>query len=162
MNENENEIVTETTDNSVNYIEAIKNLKASTVSKDEYEKLKAENKQLFDSLVNGQTIEAEVEKEPIDVDAIRKHLFGNHGEDVKGPIDYMSNILTLREALMAKGEPDPFYGGIKDPSPELVELAPRAAQIYQECLEEAHGDDGVFIALLQSRTQQEPISKRKK
>ena len=48
-------------DNTANYIEAIKEMKANSVSKEAYVKLQQENKQLLNSLVNGQGIEIEKE-----------------------------------------------------------------------------------------------------
>ena len=54
-------------DNTANYIEAIKEMKANSVSKEAYVKLQQENKQLLNSLVNGQSIEVEKE-EPEDID----------------------------------------------------------------------------------------------
>ena len=40
-------------DTQVDYIEAIKNLKQNTVDRSKYDELKAENKKLLDSIVNG-------------------------------------------------------------------------------------------------------------
>lgn len=59
----ENEILTnqmeETTNNfneNQQYIDAIRDLKANTVSKDRYNKLMEENKNLLNSLVNGESV----------------------------------------------------------------------------------------------------------
>ena len=49
-----NQTTQEQTQNSATeYIEAIKQLKATTVSKEDYDALQAEKKQLLDSLING-------------------------------------------------------------------------------------------------------------
>ena len=57
---------TNVADNSSNYIEAIKEMKANTVDKQAYLKLKEENKQLLNSIVNGQSLEqAPVKEEPV-------------------------------------------------------------------------------------------------
>ena len=46
----------EVVDNT-NYIDAIKDLKQNSVSKEKYDALAAENKKLVDALVNGEEIE---------------------------------------------------------------------------------------------------------
>ena len=43
----------ENVNDSINYIEAIKEMKQNSVSKQAYDKLREENKQLLDSLING-------------------------------------------------------------------------------------------------------------
>ena len=55
--ENENENVVTVEDNTSDYIAQIKNLKENSVSKDDYNKLKADNKKLIDALANGTQIE---------------------------------------------------------------------------------------------------------
>ena len=59
MIENENSVSQQTEVNdSIDYIEAIKEMKQNSVSKEAYEKLKAENKQLLDSIINGTELDA--------------------------------------------------------------------------------------------------------
>ena len=48
-------------DNSNDYNDKIKKLKESSVSKDDYNKLKADNKKLIDALASGTKIEGKVE-----------------------------------------------------------------------------------------------------
>ena len=55
------------------YIEAIKEMKANTVSKEDYNKLKEENKKLLQAVVNGETIELEKQK-PVDIKEIKKRF----------------------------------------------------------------------------------------
>lgn len=56
---NEQEILTnsvsgeETSNDSVDYIAAINEMKQNSVSRQQYEKLKQENKELLDTLING-------------------------------------------------------------------------------------------------------------
>ena len=42
---------------SIDYIEAIKEMKQNSVTRESYDKLKSENKQLLDALVNGKEIQ---------------------------------------------------------------------------------------------------------
>jgi len=66
----------------------------------------------------------------------------------------MKLTLELRNTLIAKGERDPFlpYGSQIAPTPEDVEKAEKAAQIYQECIDYADGDSKLFTQELQRRT----------
>lgn len=137
-------------DTQVDYIEAIKNLKQNTVNRSEYDKLKAENKKLLDSVVNGQPVDVEPQPQYRDVNVIRDELFNHEHNN----LEYMKLSLELRNTLIAKGERDPFlpYGSQIAPTPEDVEKAEKAAQIYQECIDYADGDSKLFTQELQRRT----------
>ena len=137
-------------DTQVDYIEAIKNLKQNTVDRSKYDELKAENKKLLDSIVNGQTVDVENQPQYRDVNVIRDELFNREHNN----LEYMKLTLELRNTLIAKGERDPFlpYGSQIAPTPEDVEKAEKAAQIYQECIDYADGDSKLFTQELQRRT----------
>ena len=66
-----------------NYIEAIKEMKAKSVSRDAYDKLMADNKALLDAMINGGNIELPQEPapEPVDIQKLRNKLFST--EDAK-------------------------------------------------------------------------------
>ena len=144
---NEQSVVDDTT---VDYIDTINKLKQNTVDKAKYEELRLENKKLLDSIVNGQEIEIAKEHQARPVQEIRKELFGKEHNN----LEYVKLSLELREALMAKGEPDPFLpiGRQIAPTIQDEETAARAAQIYQECIDYANGDSEVFTNELQRRT----------
>lgn len=137
-------------DTQVDYIEAIKNLKQNTVDRSKYDELKAENKKLLDSIVNGQSVDVENQPQYRDVNVIRDELFNHEHNN----LEYMKLSLELRKTLIAKGERDPFlpYGSQIAPTPEDVEKAEKAAQIYQECIDYADGDSKLFTQELQRRT----------
>ena len=65
----EEENVVNVEDNTNDYIEQIKKLKESSVSRDDYDKLKADNKKLIDALANGTPINDKVESK---VSAVEK------------------------------------------------------------------------------------------
>lgn len=151
MTEEEKKVETgKVDDTQVDYIEAIKNLKQNTVDRSKYDELKAENKKLLDSIVNGQTVDAEPQPQYRDVNVIRDELFNHEHNN----LEYMKLSLELRNTLIAKGERDPFlpYGSQIAPTPEDVEKAEKAAQIYQECIDYADGDSKLFTQELQRRT----------
>ena len=53
MSEQETNVINQESDTAPDYISAIQELKANSVTRESYDKLKSENKQLLDALVNG-------------------------------------------------------------------------------------------------------------
>lgn len=145
-----NETGTPVEDMTEDYLAAIKDLKQNTVSRDDYEKLKAENKKLLNSVVNGQVVEVEAGPQYRDVAEIRDELFNHEHNN----LDYIKLALELRNTLIAKGETDPFIPVGKQISPtrEDLEAAERVAQVYQECVDYADGDSALFTQELMRRT----------
>ena len=135
-----------------NYIEAIKEIKANSVSKQAYDKLREENKQLLDSLINGKEIELPKQKEPVDIDKIRSKLFDE--DRPLSNLEYVSNALKLRDELLERGERDPFlpYGQNISPTDEDIIKADRVATVMKECIEYADGDSELFTNELMRRT----------
>lgn len=158
MEELQNESQQENVVSNDNYIEAIKEMKENTVAKEDYLKLKAENKQLLQSLVNGETREAEQKVEPVNIDELRDNLFNKQLNN----LEYVENALKLRNELLNKGEKDPFvpFGKNILPTDEDLEKAEKVANVLQECVEIADGDSGVFTNELQRRLV-DPILPRK-
>ena len=151
MLENENlEQRVEESNPDTDYVAAIKELKEKTVSKESYQRLKDENKKLLQSLVNGEQIQAEVEKP--DINELRKELF-NEDSNIDN-VNFISKALELRTALIENGEPDPFLpvGKRITPTDEDISAANRVATILQECVDYAQGDSQAFTNELQRRT----------
>lgn len=151
-NENLNNVSQqENVNDSIDYIEAIKEMKQNSVDRSTYDKLKSENKQLLDALVNGKEIEIKQE-EPVDIAKLRKDLFNKDGH--MSNLEYISTALKLRDALIEKGERDPFlpYGEKVDLTAEHYDKAEAVATVLRECVEFAEGDSGIFTAELQRRT----------
>ena len=142
----------ENVNDSLDYIEAIKEMKQNSVTRESYDKVKAENKKLLDALVNGKDIDIKKE-EPVDVNQLRKDLFNKDKQ--MSNLDYVSTALKLRDALIEKGERDPFLpiGEKVSLTAEHYETAERVATVLKECVEFADGDSGIFSAELQRRTQ---------
>lgn len=134
----------------VDYIAAINELKANTVDRAAYDKLKQENQQLLNSLVNGETITQEVEAP--DIKELQDSLFGHDGFDGSN-LEYMQKVLALRDTIMSAGGTDPFlpWGKKITPTQEDVDTAERVANVLKECIEYAEGDSDVFTNELQRR-----------
>ena len=139
-----------------NYIEAIKEMKKNSVSREDFEKLKKENKQLLDALVQGKEIEIKKE-EKADIGQLRKELYNS--EKQLSNLEYVSKTLQLRDALIEQGERDPFlpYGKNVSITADQIEKAEAVANVLEECVEFADGDSGIFSAELQRRTKDMPI-----
>ena len=141
----------ENVNDSIDYIEALKEMKQNSVDRASYDKLRSENKQLLDALVNGKDIDIKKE-EPVDISKLRKDLFNKDKQ--MSNLDYVSNALKLRDAIIERGERDPFlpYGDKVSLTAEHYEKAEQVATVLRECVEFADGDSGIFTAELQRRT----------
>ena len=162
--EEENENVVTVEDNTSDYIEQIKKLKESSVSKDDYDKLKADNKKLIDALANGTPIEGKVEPKIDAVENInecRKKLFGK-GSNLSN-LEYCKAAVELRDALIKNGERDPFlpFGHNVVTTDSDNETAERVATVMKECIDYADGDSDIFTNELQRRTVDISIPKKK-
>lgn len=158
MNEKEN-LTVETATEDVDYIEAIQQLQANSVSKDQYNKLRDENKKLLDALVSGQQIDIPAE-EKVDIGELRKKLFDPDCN--LSNLDYIENSLKLRKAVMDQGGEDPFLGigSHVDVTQEMRDKAQRVADGLQYCVDFADGDSGIFSAQYQRITKDTLIPKR--
>ena len=123
----ENETTVEEMNNE-QYIAAIEELKASTVSRDAYNKLRTENKQLLDALVSGQQLPQTQTEEKPSVEDLRNKLFATDGNDLSN-LEYVKTALSLRNSLIEAGERDPFlpYGDKVDITSEQIDTAEKVA-----------------------------------
>ena len=137
---------------SNHYIEAIKEMKANTVDKEAYLKLKEENKQLLNSLVNGEEIKGQEPEQKESIEELRSKLFGTKRKDLNN-LDFVENALKLRNALMEAGQTDPFVptGSKIKPADEDFAKAKKVADTLQECVDYADGDPDVFTDELKRR-----------
>lgn len=144
---------------NTDYITAIKELKQNSVDRSKYDQVVAEKKALLDALVNGEEIE--VAKEPSrSVEELRKEMFS--GNQITN-LQFAKDALELRKALIAKGERDPFLPTSRSyiPVEEDIEGAKRLADVLQECIDYAEGDNNVFTNELQRHMVDTGINKRK-
>ncbi len=146
--------------NNEQYIAAIEEMKANTVSRDAYNKLRNENKQLLDALVSGKELPQEPVAKP-SVSDLRKKLFG--GQDMSN-LEYVETALSLRDVLIENGERDPFlpYGDKVDITPDQIDAANKVAAGLKEMVDFAEGDSGVFSAEYQRRVKDVAIPRGRK
>ena len=159
--EEENVVTVE--DNTNDYIAQIKNLKENSVSKDDYNKLKADNKKLIDALANGTQVDVVEPKVSAveNINNLRKKLFSK-GSNLDN-LEYCKTAVELRDALIEKGERDPFlpFGHEVVATDSDYESAERVANVMKECIDYADGDPDIFTNELQRRTVDVAIPKKK-
>lgn len=151
------------------YIEAIQNLRDNTVSKEQYEKLRAENKKLLNAVLNDQKAEKEepvetVEQLQNDLRAIKSKL-ANAQEKGMSNLEFTSNALKYREKAMKLGLQDPFVPNTPTgPEENDFRSAERVAEVLQKCVDEAKGNPATFRNLFEQAVRDDskiPIKKRK-
>lgn len=149
----------EVVDNT-DYIEAIKSLKQNSVDRSKYDALKAENKKLLDSIVNGTEVALEVKKEEPSIKELREKVFNNPNQT---NLEYITNALNLRDALIENGEEDPFVASSSQYTPDANDYARanKVATVLREMVDTADGDPNVFLNEYQRRVKEVNIPKRK-
>ena len=137
-------------DMTPDYLTAIKELKQNSVDRSKYDELRAENKRLLDAVVNGQPVEGESAKAEESIDDLRHKLFSSEEQT---NLEYITNVLKLRKALIESGKEDPFVpqGSKYNPTQADYEKANRVAQVLQEMVDESNGDPNVFLNEYQRR-----------
>ena len=157
MQENENKRNEEDVVDNTVYIDAIKELKENSVSKDKYDAIIAERKQLIESIVNGQQDEAQEETPEIGsrLDYYRKYKENKFNSN----LDFWDNMIKLRKATIAEYGADPTVTGNYGLTPEGEKVEPaygepeameNAFNTIENMIKEADGDPRYFDALMQS------------
>lgn len=153
----------EMVDSNEDYLAAIKELKQNTVDRAKYDKLKEENKKLLETVINGGEYSNGQEDSNVDIDELRKNVFDNPDPT---NLEYVTNVLALRDALIEEGYEDPFVPqGSQIVASELDRtLAEKVANELKEMVEKADGDPHVFRAEFNRRvkTPNEMVPKRKR
>lgn len=158
------EVVVEETNDIQKYIDTINELKANSVSRSEYDKIRNENTQLLTSLVNGKSMEsaATAATPKPSAQELRKELYG---ENVRlSNLDYWEKTLALRDAVIEETGKDPFvpYGKKITATEEDISKANKVAEIVRECIDVADGDSNIFTMELQRRTNEgAPVRRRR-
>ena len=155
---------------NTDYIEALNTLKQNSVERSKYDQLRAENKKLLDSIVNGRDVEVpgvQVEKPTAEelrtssADELRNKLFtkDNHMSN----LEYVETALALRNTLIENGEEDPFVPQGKKTicTQEDRDAAQRVADVFQQCIDVAEGNSEVFTMELMRRTRDVQITPKR-
>ena len=163
INESGTEIVND--DTTVDYIATINAMKQNSVSREQYEKLKNENKELLNTLINGGQVEMIDPSNKPSISDLRKELFSKEAAD-KGMtnLEFVTKSLELRNAIIESGGTDPFLpvGKGIEITRDDYEAAEFTAQQFQECIDIAQGNSEVFTNELMRRTVDNSLPTAKK
>ena len=142
-----------TTETEFDPVQAINELKQNSVSKEDYNKVVAEKNKYLKALIDGNQVAEVQNKEPVDIDGLRKELFS--GEKDLTNLEYAKKALELRNALIERDGVDIFVGrGSKlTPTDDDYEAAQRVADGFQQCIDVAQGDSEIFTRELMRITE---------
>lgn len=135
------------------FITQLDDLKKNTVSRADYDKLKKDNQQLVNALINGSGAEipgVTAPKEKPNLDELREKTFAKKS---KNDLEYFTNLLALRDGVMADGQPDPFLPVNHEfrATAQDEADAERIATQIREVIDYANGDPSIFSTELQRR-----------
>lgn len=149
------------TGNETDYIAEIQKLKANTVSIDDYNRLKNDNKKLINALATGEGLGSTEPTKPTAeyIQSLRNKLFNRDGG--LGNAEFFQAAVELRNALIANGEPDFFLTKGEVVTINDIDDANALGNALNECLQYAKGDSDVATAELMRRTVETPIPRRK-
>ena len=163
INESGKEIVND--DTTVDYIATINAMKQNSVSREQYEKLKNENKELLNTLINGGQVTNVIEAPTKTIQEMRAELFSKDAAE-KGMtnLEFVQKSLELRDAIIKSGGTDPFLpvGKGIEITRDDYEAAEFTAQQFQECIDIADGNSEVFTNELMRRTVDNSLPTAKK
>ena len=145
------EITTEEVNASA-YIDALNKIKENMVDKTKYDKLAEDNKKLVEALASGSHFEEEEEEKGEPSSDIAKRIFKN-SKRYRNDLEFFTDALAYRDALIEEGQVDPFLPFNHDYSPDEsdVQKAQDIADALKECVEYAQGDPKLFTSELMRR-----------
>lgn len=146
-------------------VEQLEALRASTVSKEEYERVVKERNQIFatlaqqKSLPNAGTEEPTTEQRAERREALRKELYSENCN--LSNLDYWKKTLELRKLIMDDGGKDPFLPWGKDNAvdDDDYKIVQRVVDGVQSCIDYADGDSDIFTTELQRITVDTPVAR---
>lgn len=152
-----NETMTNQDSNQM-YLDEIKELKNNSVSKQQYDKLLEENRNLLKSLVEGSTQEAPAEEKPSR--DIKDILTDFNGDSTN--LDHIKAVLELHDKNLEKGINDFVPQGYQiAPTDEDIEDAKKVEDFLRDLVKVADGNPAVFNNEYQRRVIDIAIPRRK-
>ncbi len=123
----ENEIKNEVETNEKDYLAEIENLKANTVSKEAYEKMRAENAKLIKTIATNQKIEQESKKPEM----TREQKLARHEEIVK----HLTKELYGIDPMLVK-----VNNGTEEDIEKLTKSMDKVESKFQECVDNSSNE----------------------
>lgn len=172
MNENENENVVNPNED---YLEIIKEMKKNSVSKEDYDKLREENKKLLSSLVNGEEIEVDSSEEEEEApkrtrEEIIKSIDDNCSslfveDNSMSNLECAKRIIKYHDDMIELTGNDPFENtGDKFIASDSDKSSPKKTYEYlKNCVEQSQDDPVAFNVAFQAGLRQIlPLGGKKK
>lgn len=133
-------------------------LRATTVSKEEYERVVAERNQMFQTLAHQPTIPVAAPTAPTAAERtarkneLRRQLYDENCD--LSNLDYWKNTLELRQIILDEGGRDPFLPWGKDNAVDDDDrkIVDKVVNGVQSCIDYADGDSVLFTNELQRIT----------
>lgn len=126
------------------YISAINEMKQNSVSRDKYNKLKEDNRQLLDALINGGQIEVPTAEEKKSAQELVNEFRELAGRKKNRPLDveFSEKLLEVRDAFLEETGEDLFLPST--PTDVDYKNAQDVESFLRTCLEAADGNNDVF------------------
>ena len=149
----------EVDDMTQDYVATIQQLKQNSVDKAKYDALRLENKKLLDAVVNGLPVETQAQVQKEDIQTLRNKVFNNPNQT---NLEYITNVLNLRNRLLEEGYEDPFVpqGSQISATQADYDKANKVATVLQEMVDESEGDPNVFLNEYQRRVKDTNMKKK--
>ena len=146
------------------YIDTIKNLKANSISLDEYEKLKEEKSALIASLAAGEKIETNENQPHSEVDIKKLAAKLSTPECELNNLEYVKAALEYRDAVKEKSGVDVFLpqGHQVSATDQDIESVDELIKTFQHCIDYAEGDSAAFTNELQRLLEDDPSLRMKR
>lgn len=140
------------------YLDQIKELKQNTVSKDAYQKLQEENRNLLKSLVEGQTVSAPAEEQTSrSIEEILKDFNSETSN-----LNHIKYVMELHNKNLERGINDFVTNSSQyQATDEDIAAAKRVEDFFNDLIKTADGDATVFNNEYQRRVVDPIIPKRK-
>lgn len=146
MNENENTVVENVENNDTDYIETIKQLKENSVSKEQYLRLKEENKKLISSLANGTAYDggSSSDIKPVSLEELTDSFYKDYKK--MSNREFAERMLEIRNRTLKETGKDLFMPSDVSyiPTQDDINTVNALVEGLQNCIDYANGNDSVF------------------
>lgn len=137
----------EGTDNDLDLLKELQEVKNKSVPKEDYEKLQAKYKQVVKDMINGVGTKGEAE-DTVNLEEIRKNLFTDKVEDLSNR-EFWKNVLQLRHERLEKEGVDIFLpkGQKTRYTREDYESANKVDEVISQMIEDSEENPQLFNVL---------------
>ena len=138
MEEEKKQVESNAEPNEESAVEIINSLKANSVPKEDFEKLKGKYTEALKALAEGKEFEAAQTQEAKSTADLREEFFEAAKKGATNA-ETVQKALALRDAVIAEGGIDPFLpiGAKVSPTQDDIQKAEKLAETFRKCLDES-------------------------